>query len=91
MQIICHFSRLIEESARIYGDRIALQYRDYSRSKWIGITWNQFATRVHRSARALVHLGVGVQDRVAVFSQNKPESRFGEFGAVRARAGCLPF
>ena len=91
MQIICHFSRLIEESARIYGDRIALQYRDYSRSKWIGITWNQFATRVHRSARALVHLGVGVQDRVAVFSQNKPESLFVEFGAFRSRAVCIPF
>ena len=60
MQINCHLSRLIEESARVYGDRVALQYRDYSRSKWIGVSWNQFADRVHRSARSLVHLGVCV-------------------------------
>lgn len=64
MQINCHLSRLIEESARVYGDRVALQYRDYNRSKWIGVSWNQFADRVHRSARSLVHLGVGVQDRI---------------------------
>ena len=91
MQINCHLSRLIEESARVYGDRVALQYRDYNRSKWIGVSWNQFADRVHRSARSLVHLGVGVQDRIAVFSQNKPESLFVEFGAFRSRAVCVPF
>ena len=91
MQINCHLSRLIEESARVYGDRVALQYRDYNRSKWIGVSWNQFADRVHRSARSLVHLGVGVQDRIAVFSQNKPESLFVEFGAFRTRAVCVPF
>ena len=91
MQINCHLSRLIEESARVYGDRVALQYRDYNRSKWIGVSWNQFADRVHRSAHSLVHLGVGVQDRIAVFSQNKPESLFVEFGAFRTRAVCVPF
>ena len=32
MQINCHLSRLIEESARVYGDRVALQYRYYNRS-----------------------------------------------------------
>ena len=55
------------------------------------MSWNQFADRVHRSARSLVHLGVGVQDRIAVFSQNKPESLFVEFGAFRSRAVCVPF
>lgn len=91
MQITCHLSRLIQESAAVYGDRIALQYRDYATSRWVGVSWNVFATRVHRTARSLVALGIGVQDNIALFSQNKPESLFVEFGAFRCRAVEIPF
>lgn len=91
MQILCHLSQLIEKSAEQYGEKIALSYRDYDREQWMGISWNLFARRVDQSARSLVALGVGVQDNVAVFSQNKPESLFVEFGCFRARAVQVPF
>ena len=91
MQILCHLSQLIEKSAEQYGEKIALSYRDYDREQWMGISWNLFARRVDQSARSLVALGVGVQDNVAVFSQNKPESLFVEFGCFRARAVQIPF
>lgn len=91
MQIICHFSQLIQQSAERYGDRIALQYRDYAIGRWRGISWNAFARRVDQTARSLVALEVGVQESVAVFSQNKPESLFVEFGAFRCRAIEIPF
>ena len=91
MQILCHLSQLIEKSAEVYGEKIALSYRDYDREQWMGISWNLFARRVDQSARSLVALGIGVQDNVAVFSQNKPESLFVEFGSFRNRAVIIPF
>ena len=91
MQILCHLSQLIEKSAEVYGEKIALSYRDYDREQWMGISWNLFARRVDQSARSLVALGIGVQDNVAVFSQNKPESLFVEFGCFRSRAALVPF
>lgn len=91
MQILCHLSQLIEKSAERYGEKTALRFRDYERDKWVGISWNLFAKRVDQTARSLVALGVGVQDNVAVFSQNKPESLFVEFGCFRSRAVQIPF
>jgi len=91
MQILCHLSQLIEKSAEVYGEKIALSYRDYDREQWMGISWNLFARRVDQTARSLVALGIGVQDNVAVFSQNKPESLFVEFGSFRNRAVIIPF
>ena len=90
MQINCHLSRLIEESARVYGDRVALQYRDYSRSKWIGITWTSLPRGcIVRRARWSTSVWA-CKTGWRCFA-NKPESLFVEFGAFRSRAVCIPF
>lgn len=91
MPILCHLSQLIQRSAERYGDRTALLYRDYQRGQWVPISWNQFARRVEQTSRSLITLGVGVQDNVAVFSQNKPESLFVEYGAFAIRSVLIPF
>ena len=91
MQNNCHYARLIQEQAAQYGQRTALKYRDYDRNEWLPISWNEFADTVNRVSRALVALGVGVQERMAVFSQNKPECLFVDFGAYGIRAVTIPF
>lgn len=84
-------SVLIQRQAEKYGDRVALRYRDYQTETWIPVSWNRFAETVKTVSNALIELGVGVQENIAVFSQNKPESLYMDFGAFGVRAVTVPF
>lgn len=84
-------SVLIQQQAGKYGDRVALRYRDYETETWIPVSWNQFAATVKTTSNALVELGVEVQENIAVFSQNKPECLYVDFGAFGVRAVTIPF
>ena len=84
------FSDLIQRQAKKYGERIALKHRDYKTNTWIPTTWNQFAETVTVVSNALIELGVGVQENIGVFTQNKPESLFMDFGAFGVRAVTVP-
>ena len=82
---------LIHEQAKVYGDRVALSYRDYATATWRTISWNDFSKRVSLVSNALLKMGVGVQENIAVFSQNKPESVCVDFGVYGIRAVSIPF
>lgn len=85
-----HLSVLVHRQAEKYGDKTALQYRDYGASRWIPVTWNEFSLTVRRVANAMVALGVEEQENVGVFSQNKPECLFIDFGAFANGAVTVP-
>lgn len=91
MQINCHLSQLIQKSAEVYGDKRALMYRDYDLGKWIDVSWKAFAEYISRARRSLIHLGVKVQENMAIFSQNKPECLYTDFAAYGVRAVTIPF
>ncbi|MBQ7442653.1 MAG: long-chain fatty acid--CoA ligase [Bacteroidaceae bacterium] len=91
MLTTCNLSQLIPEQARIWGDKVALSYRDYATATWKDITWRQFADRVGQVSAALLRLGVGVQENIGVFTQNKPEGVCVDFGAYGIRAVTIPF
>ena len=76
-----HLSVLVHRRAEKYGDKVALKYRDYETSQWIPITWNQFSQTVRQVANALVELGVQEEENIGIFSQNKPECLYVDFGA----------
>ena len=84
-------SELIHSQAKVYGEKTALSYRDYSTGTWKQISWNEFSHTVALVSNALVELGVGVQENIAVFTQNKPEGVCVDFGAYGARAVSIPF
>jgi long-chain acyl-CoA synthetase len=84
------FSVLIHQQAKKYGDRVALKHRDYKTNTWIPTTWNQFSDTVVTVSNALIEMGVGVQENIGVFTQNKPESLFMDFGAFGIRAVTVP-
>lgn len=86
-----HLSVLIEEQAHRYGEKTALSYRDYDRGKWMPVSWNKFAASVKSVSRSLLSLGVESEERIAIFSQNKPECLFTAFGAYGIRAVVTPF
>ena len=85
-----HLSVLVHRRAEKYGDRVALKYRDYETSQWIPITWNQFSQTVRQVANALVELGVQEEENIGIFSQNKPECLYADFGAFANRAVTIP-
>ncbi len=91
MQNNCHLSKLILEQAKKYGNRAALSYRDYDLGKWVDVSWTEFARKVKKTSLALLRMGVGVQENIAVFSQNKPETHYTDFGAYGIRAVTIPF
>ena len=75
-------SVLIQQQAAKYGDRVALRYRDYQTETWNPVSWNQFAETVKTVSNALIELGVGVQENMAVFSQNKPECLYVDLSLI---------
>lgn len=85
-----HLSVLIHRQAEKYGERVALKYRDYAKSQWIPVSWNEFSHIVRRSADALIALGVVEQENIGIFSQNKPECLYVDFATFAVRAVSVP-
>lgn len=85
-----HLSVLVQRQAEKYGDKTALKYRDYETSQWIPISWNEFSQTVRQAANAMVALGIEPQENIGIFSQNKPECFFTDFGAFANRAVTIP-
>lgn len=81
---------LVHDQARIYGERVALRYRDYDDGCWKDISWKAFSNNVRRLSCALLALGVAEQENIAVFSQNKPEVLYADFAAYAVRAVTVP-
>ena len=60
------------------GDEVSLRHHELG--VWVSHTWSEYATRAARIGMALAELGVGVGDRVAIHSQNRPEWLFTDIG-----------
>ena len=60
---------LLEQVAAEYPDNIAVKYtdRDYCR------TWKEFDEEVNQVAKAFIALGIGKDDKVAIWAPNIPE------------------
>ncbi len=86
-----HLSKLIFEQAARYGERPAISWRDYDLNEWVSASWVEFAETVRRTSLSMLRLGVGVQENVAIFSQNKPECLYVDFAAYGIRAVTIPF
>ena len=87
----CHLAQLVHKQTATYGKRTALSFRDYARERWIPVSWEQFSKTVAAVSRALLSLGVRIQENIAVFSQNMPECLYVDFGAYGIRAVTIPF
>lgn len=86
-----HLSVLIEQQAAKYGEKVALRYRDYEKNAWQTVSWTDFSAQVLRVSRALLSCSVERQERVAIFSQNKPECLYVAFGCYGINAVTTPF
>ncbi|MBQ9651793.1 MAG: long-chain fatty acid--CoA ligase [Prevotella sp.] len=91
MQTRCHYSVLIHEQAKKYGERTVFEYRDFGSTEWKECSWKTFSDRVRQVSNAMLNLGVKVQENMGVFSQNVIQYMFTDFGAFGIRAITIPF
>lgn len=91
MQTVCHIAMLPHEQAKKYGNRTVFEYQDFGSEVWKTATWEDFSENVKRVSDALLCLGVGVQEKIGVFSQNILPYIYTDFGAYGIRAVTVPF
>lgn len=60
------------------ADETALRHHELG--VWVSHSWSEYANRAARVGMALAELGVGVGDRIAIHSQNRPEWLFADIG-----------
>jgi len=85
-----HFSQLVFSQAKKYGERAALYHREEQTDEWNKISWNAFSEEISSIAKAFVEIGVLEHQRVAQFSQNKPENLIIDFALYSNRAVMVP-
>ena len=82
-------SPMITEQARKYKNREILRHKDDS-GKWVSTSWSEFESQIDRAARALLALGVDIQENIATYTPNKPEGLIVDFAAYAIRAVVVP-
>lgn len=61
-------------------------YYEYRDGRWESVKWSKTGILVDNAAKALETLGIGVQDRVAIFSSNRPGCIIADFASYAIRA-----
>lgn len=85
-----HFSKLLENKVKKYANKPAFFYRDKALAKWVDISWSEFHSRVRQIAMVWASLGVQENDKIAVCSQNMPQSLIVDFANFANRVVTIP-
>lgn len=91
MQTLSHFSVLVHEQAKRYGNREVIIYKDFGGAEWKSCSWNSFSLNVSKVSNALLAIGAGPGERLGIFSQNCREYLLCDFGAWGVRQTTIPF
>src|SRR6202171_3647371 len=73
---------LFQRTAQRRADAPALHFKTGQR--WTPISWNDYSRAVNRMANALLAEGLNPQDRVALWSSNRPEWQIADIGIAPA-------
>ena len=91
MQTKCHLSVLLNEQAKIYGNREAFIYKDFGGSEWKSVSWNEASYQAKRVSNAMLAMGIRPLENIAIFSQNALQYIYTDFGAWGIRVTTIPF
>lgn len=84
------FAPHVFELAKKFEDKKALCFRHKAGDEWNHLTWKEFGEQITYTANALLTYGVQSQDRIAQFSQNKPENLIIDFALYAIRGIMIP-
>src|SRR5256714_9611436 len=75
---------LVQETAARRGDAPALFFK--AGGSWVPISWAEYGRAVNRLPNALLAEGLQPQDRVALWSANRPEWQIADLAILHAVA-----
>jgi long-chain acyl-CoA synthetase len=80
-------AQAVRERARRHPDAVAM--REKNLGLWEEITWAEYWEHATLVGHALLAAGIGVGDRVAVHSENRPEWLYCDIGITAVRAATV--
>lgn len=80
-------AQAVRERARRHPDAVAM--REKNLGLWEEITWAEYWDHATLVGHALLAAGIGVGDRVAVHSENRPEWLYCDIGITAVRAATV--
>ncbi len=83
-----HLARMIRRSCEDYADMPALGF--FEMEQWKTYSYHEMGERIDSVARSLIHIGIEVNDRVAIFSPNRAEWTIADFAIATAGAVSVP-
>ncbi|EMD80580.1 putative long-chain-fatty-acid--CoA ligase [Vibrio diabolicus E0666] len=83
-----HIVKRIREQIANGGTRVALKHK--VGEEWQGITWTQFGQQVDALSLALLAQGLGVQDKIGIFSNNMPQWTIADIAALQLLGVTVP-
>ncbi|USD39549.1 long-chain fatty acid--CoA ligase [Ferrimonas sp. SCSIO 43195] len=83
-----HLSRLIQKQIAERPNEPVLQYQH--QAQWRTLTWSELAKQVNQLACSLLELGVGIQDRIGIFSANSLAWVQTDLALLQLRAVSVP-
>ncbi|OEF29173.1 AMP-dependent synthetase/ligase [Vibrio rumoiensis] len=84
-----HLIRLIQQQSSLKGDAIALEGFE-TKAPWDQVSWEQLNKHTNKLASVLIQLGVDVQDKCAILSQNCPQWTCVDLAILKARSVVVP-
>ncbi|MGV3001579.1 AMP-dependent synthetase/ligase [Vibrio sp.] len=84
-----HLIRLFKQQAQQRADQIALEGFEIQ-APWNLVTWQKLEEQTDKLAKVLIKLGVSIQDKCAILSQNCPQWTCADLASLKARAVIVP-
>jgi long-chain acyl-CoA synthetase len=83
-----HLAELVFQQTLRHGAREAVFFKQAG--QWRGISWLDYGQRIQATAKALLRYGIAPGDRIAIFSENRPEWSMTDYGVMSVRAVTVP-
>lgn len=84
-----HLINRIRKQSQLLAEQPVLRYKNTAH-KWQDMSWATFQQKLDNASRALLSLGIGIQEKIAIFAHNMPRWTITDLAALQIRAVTVP-
>ena len=85
-----HWGKHLRQRIEKFGDKTAMCYKNETSGEWVDVSWCDFGIQTRQVSKALLKLGIDIQESVAIFSQNMPEWIVADLAIMSVRGVTVP-
>jgi len=85
-----HWGKHLRQRFEKFGDKTAMCYKNETSGEWVDVSWCDFGIQTRQVSKALLKIGIGIQESVAIFSQNMPEWIVADLAIMSVRGVTVP-